>query len=619
MAFLKLSQQELCPANSEVLPDGRHRITRYVGVPTIDAIPAELDVAYGTLDEGDGQAEVDWQGCRLIGKKLTADVPLPGKDPRPMMTLVYEQIDDTAETPVGGTTERVLEDGRKAYELDWVQFSTNAFVPGTVGSDSAPNDASAFLLKVEGPDDGTLRRITRTYVYAGTLATDLQTKEGGALLIQTITSAKTVPATPSGYTLVGQPVQNPNGLPIYSYTFAKGNGEVSRETEYRLSENSGTVGMTVTTVRYLTATSVGSNPITPPGGAATITSSRVDQDGYRVWTGIYASGTGTVVSGSQTRNNGKLVIYTATALNAAPSTPSATIGGTVVLLDSEQRRDRFHEGQVIYDYRWAEGLGVIDKRVQHRDGGLRLETWVSLGTSYNSGTMQPAGILMLKDIEEIDGMERYTVTCMQNSAGGDPTSGTALTYGIKHPFTYPGRAKAYKTDFTAIDPSGGTFTAHAYDVFLAPPQTIKVDATVKVTYQNTNTIGSLTNTLWNPDCWATVQAVWESWDVRPISIVRSHYGYRTISATPLTFTAGATISGGGTVNLSGVNTSCMGQRVYGLSSGSITVTGGPAAPDGNTYDLDVQLEPAFIDSSGTQYYRKTEIYATIPTQTALPV
>lgn len=113
MPFLKLSQLELCAANSEVLPDGRKRITRYLEVASMDAIPDELDVAYGTLDEGDSQAAAGWTGCRLIGKKLTDDVPLPGKDPRPMLTLVYEQIDATAETPVGGTTERVLEDGRR--------------------------------------------------------------------------------------------------------------------------------------------------------------------------------------------------------------------------------------------------------------------------------------------------------------------------------------------------------------------------------------------------------------------------------------------------------------------------------------------------------------------------
>lgn len=621
MPFLKLSQLELCTATSEVLPDGRRRITRFVGVANKDRIPPELDLEYATLDEGDGQAEDDWKGLRLTNKKLTDDVPPPGgKDSRPMLQLIYEQIDETEETPVGGTTERVLEDGRKAFELNYVQFSINAFVPGTVGTDTAPNDGSAFLMKVEGPDDGTVRRITRTYVYSGTIETDFQTKNNGALLIQTIKSVKTVPATPSGYTLIGQPVQAPGGLPVYSYTFAKGNGEVSRETEYRLSTDAGTTGMTVVTVAFLSAPGVSSNPITPPGGYSTVKDSHQDADGHRIWTGIYATGTGTVISGKEIKYNGKVVLYSATALNTAPAAPSATIGGTVTLISSETRNDRFHEGVLIYDYRWAEGLGVIDKRNQPRDGGLQLATWTSVGTTYDSGSMQPAGILMLKDMEETDGMEKYTVTCMQNSAGGDPTSGTALTYNPKARFTYPGRAKAFKTDFTAIAPDASTFTAHAYDVFLSAPQTVWVDATVDVTYQSSGSIGSLPHTLWNPDSWATIRAIWESWDVRPRSIVRQHYGYRAVGTSPLTFTASAAISGGGTVNISGVDVSCMGERVYGLSSGSISVDGGPVAPDGNSYIIaEPRIEPAFVGADGTQYYRVTIVTAEIPTQTALPV
>jgi len=47
----------------------------------------------------------------------------------------------------------------------------------------------------------------------------------------------------------------------------------------------------------------------------------------------------------------------------------------------------------------------------------------------------------------------------------------------------------------------------------------------------------------------------------------------------------------------------------------ISVSGGPERPDGNTYTLGtIDIEPAFIDEDGVQYYKKVITVATIPTQ-----
>jgi hypothetical protein len=116
----------------------------------------------------------------------------------------------------------------------------------------------------------------------------------------------------------------------------------------------GTVGMTDQTIKYLTASSVSSNPITTPTGYATVKVDYEDLDGYRIWTGIYAIGTGNVIVTTSLQYNGNLAIYSITALGAAPSAPAATLGGTVNQFEASQRRDRFHEGVVIYEYRWAE-------------------------------------------------------------------------------------------------------------------------------------------------------------------------------------------------------------------------------------------------------------------------
>ncbi len=472
----------------------------------------------------------------------------------------------------------------------------------------------------ETPEQRTLRKITRTYISAGLISQDDQTKNNGALLLRTVTYVNEVPPTPAGYTQIDLKVDYPGGLPVYTATFAKGTGLIGTTTDFEMSPDQGTTGIVRTTYKYLTTPEVNVNPTSPPAASVEVSVDYTDQDGYRIWTVMYASGQGTIASDLSIENFGKLIIYSKTSINAPPSAPSAMIGGTVELIKQSQRNGtRIEDGTIIYDYEWAEGFGVIDKRIQQRDGGLRLETWVSLGIAYDASFMLPGGILLLKDEENMRGVIRFTVSCMQNSTGGDPTDGTALSFTDKHPFRYPGRAKAYMKSFIAIAPDATSFTAHAYDVFLSPPVDLEVDATVAVQYSSSSTL-SLGTAFWNPDNWATVEAAWETYDIRPISIIQTHTGYRAInSGTPLNFTAGTQISSGGTVNLTGVNTSCMGQRVYGTSSGSITVYGGPPAPDNRTWYLAAKVEPAFTALDGTKYYRKTLVSALIPAQTALPV
>lgn len=362
MNLLHLNQRESRAPETEVLPDGRKRLTRYFEAEGLLKIPPELNLAYGTVDTGAGPS--GWTGLRLTNKKLTDELAPKGKDSRPVIVLVFEQIDASAETAVGGTPQSFTEDGRGNVIFDYIQFSSANATPGTIGTSTAPGFSGYYLKTEDVTDDGTLRTIKRTYVNAGIIATDLQTKNGGALLIQTITSVKTVPSTPGGYTLIGQPTQNPLGLPIYTYTYAKGNGEISREIRYGQSSDQGaTAGSTTTIIRYLTDVSVSSDPTTPPSGAVNIGVERENQDGYRIWTSTYAKGVGIVVNDTQTKNGGKLVLYHVVALGGAPSTPAATIGGTVTLTGAS---DRKAEGYDIFDYTWAEGNGEISRQIEYR-------------------------------------------------------------------------------------------------------------------------------------------------------------------------------------------------------------------------------------------------------------
>ena len=375
-------------------------------------------------------------------------------------------------------------------------------------------------------------------------------------------------------------------------------------------------------IQFSTGTAIyavpGTSVAPAPWGACVLKDEQRTDDGtIRIIKRTYIN-QGLISQDDQIHNEGALLIRSLTYVNQVPPTPA---GFTLI-----NQRVQFPNGNPVYSYTFAKGIGIIDKRIQQRDGGLRLETWISLGTSFDAGFMQPAGVMMMKDEEFLDGHNRYVVTSMQNYAGGDPTSGTALTFKSKHPFRYPGRAKAYRKNVPAIFGSNsagiGSFTCAAYDVFRSPPVDVEVDCQVDISYQTDNTL-TLGTTFWNPDSWATVEAYFQpTGTIAAKSVVESLFGYRAInSGTAILFTAGSTIIsfGPGTIDVSAYVTSCMGTPVYGLSSGQIVVSGGPTAPDGITWIISAKLEEAFVGLDGTRYFRRTQVSSTIPSQPALPV
>jgi hypothetical protein len=228
---------------------------------------------------------------------------------------------------------------------------------------------------------------------------------------------------------------------------------------------------------------------------------------------------------------------------------------------------------------------------------LREVTNISLGSKST-----PTGVVIRDDYRIDEGYTVYIVTSIQAADGSTAIASISLVFERYVPFLYPGRAKAY-----TLEAANGW---DAYDVFRSPPVRTDVKATITVSYQTTNTLGTISN-YWNPSEWAVVQAEWITLDNIPGFAVVALPGYRSVSATPLTFTAGVWADGtAGTM---------LGNVVYGNTTAKLTVTGGPADPGGNTYTLDATIEPAFTASDGTQYYRKTLVTATIPAQVALPV
>lgn len=513
-------------------------------------------------------------------------------------TLITAKVDYPGGLPVFTYT---FAKGAGRVSIDTVTKYQGALVLTTIryfNTDSGGTPSGVLIDSKDDQGDGYVIS-ERTYaVGSGTIETTVDTQNNGALLLQTIRALGGAPSTPGGYIVISTDLQSSDGYAIYTYKFAKGNGVISTQTEYRLSPDLGVTGMTITTIKYLSDPSITSNPITPPASTVNTSTTVDDSDGHRIWTAIYAAGTGTVATDTEIRNKGKLIIYTVTAINAAPSAPSPTIGGTVVLIGRSQRNGtRFEDGTVIYDYKWAEGVGIIAQEIHIRTDGLREQTYTSLGTR----TAPSFGIVIRDEQEDMQGVTKYTVTAMQNAAGGDPTT-ASLSLPRRVHFTYPGRAKAY-----TLTSSNGYKIA---DVFLSPPVETEVDATVAITYQSSNVISGL-GTIWQPTDGAVIYAEWIGLSSIPGYKVAGLRGYRSFSATPVTVTASSW--GGGTGGV------MMGNIVFGGTTASVTVSGGPADPGGSTFVLDYSLEPAFTDVSGTVYYRKTVISAAIPAQTALPV
>lgn len=652
------------------LPDGRKRLTRFFDIDPVGRITDDLVEAYGTADVGDTSAPTaGFAGLRLIDQRLQKDDTKRGNES--VFVKVYEELHATNENMIGQPTLIKMDDGRDALETEHWQFVAGAYAPGTVGTTTYSGDGNAYLESVNTTNDGTLRRIKRRYVYAGRISQDDQQLSGGKLLKRTIVSVKTVPTTPDGFTLVGTPVQHPDGLPVYSYTFYKGDGEIDRAISYGQSDDTGTTGSTTITITHLTPGATNTDPTSSPGAGFTkVLEKKRDEDGYRVWTISYAKGTGTVVTDQRAAEGGKIVVYHRVALGAAPATPDATIGGTVtatvtnrrksdgydifdytfvegigevsrstqygqssdqgatgstlvtirsivapgatvqptsladhvdvgptytdedgyrvwvtrwakgagiVINDSESkncgklilyhqvklgsapsapsatiggtvtliRSDlRKAEGYDVYDYAWAEGIGIIGERTQTRDGGLLLlnrDILVAPGATDLSAYTPAAGILVEKSYTDLDGYRRWSATWMQKHDGTDPTSGTAVATITLVPFTYPGRAKVYSVPFTT-----GGYTSHrARDMFLGPPVDCLVLADVAITYQTSNAV-SYSNTLWNPRAWATVRARWIDWGNYARSKVEGLRGYRAVghAATGDQSTDVITLNGG---------------------------------------------------------------------------
>lgn len=383
MSFLGFGPDQAKKPLADVLPDGRKRLTRYFQVTTTGQIPPWLDLPPATADYWT-DAPTGWTGLLLTYKKFEDDLAPKGSDTRPILTLIFEQIAASGETQVGEPDITYDQYNNKIVTIRWVQFSSTTPTPENVGTTAAPAPNADAILKEEvATDDGTLRQITRVYTTGGIMSDVSELRFGGKVITRTIVSLNEIPATPSGYTLVGPGVVYVRGLPLYTYQFAAAagsggtpgtGGEISVEyfnaqgaaVDFDPANPDTANGSTRAIIRYVSTPAITSNPITTPTGFVLVGIERSEETGYVLWTGTYYRGQGLVVDETLISDTGGLVIYHRVQFGSAPSTPSATIGGTVTLFDTSVKNDT---GYVVYDYRWAEGDGEVARRYTSSQGG----------------------------------------------------------------------------------------------------------------------------------------------------------------------------------------------------------------------------------------------------------
>ena len=423
------------------------------------------------------------------------------------------------------------QDGYRVWNTTWAKGSGEVSRESTTGNNGALLRLAISYLTASGaaqPTPSTISGYTNVGVskraadghivwslnYAqgtGQISREDDTKNNGALLTATIRylavpstlgTAGTNPiTTPSGYTLVSSSFTETDGHRIWTSSYAKGTGQISRDDD---TKNNG--ALLLATIRYLTVPSTlgtaGTSPIATPSTYTAVSSSFTEADGHRIWTGSFAKGSGTIRESTNLRNNGKLAIYRKTALGTAPSAPTVTGSVSGVLLTFEgsgyttaptvtitggggtgatataglvggafnglseititnggtgytsaptvtitggggtgatatatlasispveinSSTDQ-QDGFVLYTKEWALGSGVIDIRTNARGDGLRTETWVSLGLTYEPSFMLPPGILLALDSSEEEGTKRWIATSIQNATGTSPLVGTTV-------------------------------------------------------------------------------------------------------------------------------------------------------------------------------------------------
>lgn len=469
-----LQEQNRGPKVS-VSPDLRKTVERRYDIPNWQS-------AYKTAAEFLAQVQLDWgtadeqyPECRLVAQNVVGQTEdafaSPNKEP-PYLVRVFDEISENDRTQVGRTDISYDQYGRKTVVEEYVQFSDGSTIySDIVGTSPAPApNADCILQKFEAPNDGTLIRWKLTYIDSGQMADNIEIRFSGSLLERELVYLNEVPPAPAGWTYIGTSIEYIEGLPLFRAKYVTaasggtpsvGGSQISQDISYEQSPDQGTTGVTIYTIKWVTAPSVVVNPIPTPSGTQLIEVSYDNGEGFKTWTAKFAKGQGLVESTIDYRNKGLLVVYTKTSIGTAPTAPSPTIGGTVVLINNNtENGQRTHDGVVVIRLQWAEGNGTISSETQGESDGALVQTITTLSATATTPTSPGAGWYLIN----LD--NRTQEGCYLNRAVYKQPPAT-VTYKKKINFTKPGIA--------AI---GGS----PIQLTLNPPVTMTLLADVEVSY-----------------------------------------------------------------------------------------------------------------------------------------
>jgi hypothetical protein len=381
------------------------------------------------------------------------------------------------------------------------------------------------------------------------------------------------PSTPATYVEISSSRTEADGHVVWDLEYAKGNGEVSRRTQKR----NGTM-LDVVQVRMLTApneaepTPIGLSAFTQTGF------SKTEADGHVVWDLEYAKGNGMIQDDKTTSNGGKLILYTRTRLSATgddPSTPAATIGGTVTEI-SRSLQER--EGHKLVTVRWAEGSGEVSRNIQHPEPGIRYVDVVWLGSDPTvSDPVELAGIVLQRSKVQQDGHAVYRLRVAQGSnenllAANDELSVTK----VYRPWRVPGVA--------TINTSDG--------LRLAPPTDQNLEHTIRSTFQTSNAIPE---PIFSVTRWAEF-GLW----------IRKDAGGPTREETRA---LGGYLAPAGS-GFTRTNQEYLGEIFNRVEAFLESIPAGPP-PYGQTINIAGDSREIFEDVNGVKYYRKTIVTITV--------
>lgn len=477
----KLDLQNRTPSVTRT-PDFRNRVERRYDV--LNNVPKTPVQILADCWKPLGETDTEYTDCYLIDQKVIGqlgDSRNPNADP-PVLVRTFEQLNGLSETLIGEPSVIMDQYGHQNVVLEYWQLNVGTAIYQIPGTTAAPSPFTNCILKnEERTNNGTLRKITRTYADHGILSDTEELRFGGKVVVRSLTYLNQVPPTPSGWTLATTSVEFPSGLAVYRYGFVNGGGGgggaggvISQEIRYGESLDQGaSSGTTITTIKQISAPTVNTNPITTPSGSVLIDVSYEEDTGFKIWTGVYAKGTGTVDVETQAREDGSLVyeVTTLSMTDEVPAYPGAGTGYSVLLTHTKR------DGYIVNKATWIKLPSTVTYR--------RQVEFDNPGLAYFVGTeliLQPGAKLQkLGSIEvSFSATQDTTAPFFVQQWGGFIETYTPTDTGVavNNQFGLNGYLTTANSSSGTGLYKGVTCTAWAYQRFASVPSALPTGATL---------------------------------------------------------------------------------------------------------------------------------------------